>query len=309
MSGARNMSVFLAALMVSASAHATGSAPPEAPAVQAPTPSAAPVKGPGAEPRLVTVGPAVTETVFALGAGEQVVGVDDTSLALEAAARTPKVGYQRALSAEAVLATGASRLLASEEAGPPGVLEQLKKSGVEVVVLPNAPTVEAARQRIRTLAERLGRSARGAALIAELEKDLERASQRVAARKDGKPLRVLALYSRGGGVLMVAGAETASDVLIRLAGGVNAVSRFVGHKPLTAEAVVEAAPDILLLPASSATALGGAEGLGRVPGLSQVKGWRLVTVEDVHFMAVGSSLGKAVGRLQDGLGLPAWSGR
>ncbi|MFP2911840.1 hemin ABC transporter substrate-binding protein [Pyxidicoccus sp. 3LFB2] len=271
---------------------------------------AALAKGSDAAPRLVTVGPAVTETVFALGAGAQVVGVDDTSLALEAAARTPKVGYQRALSAEAVLAAGASQLLASEEAGPPGVLAQLKASGVEVVVLPNAPTVDAARQRIRTLAERLGRGPRGTELLAELEKDLQRASTRAAAMKDGKRPRVLALYARGAGALMVAGTETASDVLIRLAGGVNAASRFTGHKPLTAEAVVEAAPDIILVPASSETALGGAEGLGRVPGLSQVKGWRLITVEDVHFMALGPSLGRAVGRLQDGLGLaPAGSRR
>ncbi|WP_240359043.1 heme/hemin ABC transporter substrate-binding protein [Pyxidicoccus trucidator] len=268
-------------------------------------PDAAPAKAPDAAPRLVTVGPAVTETVFALGAGAQVVGVDDTSLALEAAACAPKVGYQRALSAEAVLAAGASQLLASEEAGPPGVLAQLRSSGVEVVMLSNAPTVEAARQRIRTVAARLGREQKGTELLAELEKDLERASTRVAAMKEGKRPRVLALYARGAGTLMVAGTETASDVLIQLAGGVNAVSRFTGHKPLTAEAVVEAAPDIILLPASSATSLGGAEGLGRVPGLSQVKGWRIVTVEDVHFMSLGPSLGRAVGRLQDGLGLPA----
>jgi iron complex transport system substrate-binding protein len=298
-SAARKVSTLVAALLVVAGV-ARAEAPAKAPA---------PAKGPGAAPRLVTVGPAVTETVFALGAGAQVVGVDDTSLSLEAAARTPKVGYQRALSAEAVLASGASQLLASEEAGPPGVLEQLKGSGVEVVVLSNAPSVEAARQRIRTLAERLGRSARGAELLAELDRDLERASARAAALKEGKRPRILALYSRGGGVLMVAGAETASDVLIRLAGGVNAVSRFNGHKPLTAEAVVEAAPDIILLPATSEKALGGAQGLGRVPGLSQVKGWRLVAVDDVHFMSVGPSLGRAVTRLQDGLGLPAGSGR
>ncbi|QSQ28339.1 ABC transporter substrate-binding protein [Pyxidicoccus parkwayensis] len=297
------------------SAHVAWAVPPSEtsarPLAAAPTKGAgAPVaSNPVAASKLVTVGPAVTETVIALGAGAQVVGVDDTSLTLAAAAGKPKLGYQRALSSEAVLATGASQMFVSEEAGPPGVLAQLKTSGVEVVVLPSVPTVESARQRIRTIAERLGRRAQGDALLAELDKDLERASARAATVKEGKHPRVLALYSRGGGVLMVAGAETASDVLIRLAGGVNAVSRFNGHKPLTAEAVVEAAPDVILLPASSATALGGAEGLGRVPGLSQVKGWRLVTVEDVHFMAVGPSLGKAVGHLQDGFGLPAGTAR
>ena len=322
----RRVPGLFAAVMLVGSAHVAQAAPPaQAGAASAQAPAAVPTKAPGAVsgkgsgtpvagkpvagPQLVTVGPAVTETVIALGAGAQVVGVDDTSLTLAAAAGKPKVGYQRALSSESMLATGASLVLVSEEAGPPGVLAQLKTSGVEVVVLPSAPTVDSARQRIKTLAERLGRREQGDALLAELEKDLTRASVRAATVKESQRHRVLALYSRGGGVLMVAGAETASDVLIRLAGGVNAVSKFSGHKPLTAEAVVEAAPDILLLPASSATALGGAEGLGRVPGLSQVKGWKLVTVEDVHFMALGPSLGKAVGQLQDGFGLPTESAR
>ncbi|NMO14826.1 ABC transporter substrate-binding protein [Pyxidicoccus fallax] len=320
MNRAPRMSWLVAAVMMAASAHAQGPgvAPMKEPgAMLAKGSGTAPASGPGGAagkqpvvaPRLVTVGPAVTETVFALGAGAQVVGVDDTSLTLQAAAGAPKVGYLRALSAEAVLATGATQVLVSEEAGPPNVLEQLKTSGVEVVVLPNAPTVEASRQRIRTLADRLGRREQGAALIAELDKDLERAAARVSAMKDGKRPRILALYARGGGVLMVAGTETPSDALIRLAGGVNAVSRFTGHKPLTAEAVVEAAPDIVLLPASSATTLGGAEGLKGVPGLSQVRGWRLVTVEDVHFMSLGPSVGKVVARVQDGLAMPKGSGR
>ncbi|MCP3139013.1 heme/hemin ABC transporter substrate-binding protein [Pyxidicoccus xibeiensis] len=302
----RQVAVLLTLLAAVAHAAEPAKAVPVPPS---PSPGAAASPQAVAAPRLVTVGPAVTETVFALGAGKQVVGVDDTSLALEVAARSKKVGYQRALSAEAVLASGASVLLASEEAGPPGVLAQLRKAGVDVVVLPNQHTVEATRQRIRTVAQKLGRAERGEALIALLNSHLERAASRVAGLKDRKPPRVLALYARGANVLMVAGTETATHELIRLAGGVNAVSRYTGHKPLTAEAVVQAAPDIVLVPESSAEALKGEAGLARVPGLSQVRGWRLVTVEDVHFMGLGPHLGKAVGRLQDAFQAPARSGQ
>ncbi|WP_338869958.1 heme/hemin ABC transporter substrate-binding protein [Myxococcus stipitatus] len=257
-----------------------------------------------AVPKLVTVGPAITETVFALGMGEKVVGVDDTSLALSVARGRPRVGYLRALSSESLLALEAGWLLATDEAGPPGVLEQLRTAGMEVVVLPNKPTVEEARQRIRALATKLGRVSEGEAVVSSLEKDLKRAEAR-AAVKPAKPTRVLALYARGANALMVAGAETATNELIRLAGAVNAVSGYSGHKPLTAEAAVLAAPDIILLPASTLTALGGEQGLRGVPGLSQVKGWKVVAIEDVHFMSLGPQLGKAVHLLQDGMGLPA----
>ena len=57
-----------------------------------------------AQPRVVSVGGAVTETVFALGAQGQLAGVDTTSLFPVDATRLPQVGYARTLSAEGVRA-------------------------------------------------------------------------------------------------------------------------------------------------------------------------------------------------------------
>lgn len=256
---------------------------------------------PKAAPKLITVGPAVTQTVFALGAGDRVVGVDDSSGALPEASKVRTVGYQRALSAEGVLSLGAGLLLGSAEAGPPAVLEQLKQAGMQVETFANEPTVEAARSRIQVIAERLGTPDKGRALVAKLDEDLARAAGRVASVKGTKPPRVLAVYARGAGAMMVAGTGTVADTLIRLSGAVNAAQGMQGYKPLSAEAVVAAAPDFVLLPAGSVTTVGGAEGLAKQPGLSQVKGWRLVTVEDVDFMGLGPGLGRAVGRLQDGV--------
>ena len=87
------------------------------------------------QPRIVCVGGAVTETVFALGAQGQLVGVDTTSLFPVDATRLPQVGYARTLSAEGVLALKPQLLLASGEAGPPLVLTQLKSAGLRVEVL------------------------------------------------------------------------------------------------------------------------------------------------------------------------------
>ncbi|MBU8894466.1 ABC transporter substrate-binding protein [Corallococcus sp. M34] len=260
----------------------------------------------GAEPaeqRWVAVGPAITETVIALGQGARLVGVDDTSMAVPGAASARRVGYQRALSAEGLLSLRPTKVVATEEAGPPAVLEQLRGAGVDVVIVPNTPTVEAARRRIREVARLLGRVEQGEALVTAMNRELEQAATR---SKSAAPRpRVLALYARGAGNWMVAGAGTAADQLIQLAGGVNTVAAWTGTRPLTQEAVIEAAPDFILLPEGSLPLAGGVEGLSRVPGLALVKGWRVVTVEDVHFMGLGPRLGTAVNQLGERLHAPA----
>ncbi|ADO75068.1 Hemin ABC transporter, periplasmic hemin-binding protein [Stigmatella aurantiaca DW4/3-1] len=247
--------------------------------------------------KLATVGPAITETVVALGAGAQVVGVDDSSAPLAPGAR--KLGYQRVLSAEGLLSLGASLLLASKEAGPPTVLEQLRQSGMEVVIFANEPTVEATRHQLQEVARRIGREEQGRALSQALDEELARVASRLAPLDGGKRPKVLAIHARGAGALMVSGQHTAVDTLLRLSGGVNAIQGFEGHKALTAEAVVEAAPDILLVPVSTVKTVGGVEGLARLPALAMRKNWRVVTLEDGHFMALGPGMGQAVTRLAD----------
>ncbi len=247
--------------------------------------------------KLVTVGPAITEIVFALGEGERIVGVDESSRLPSPSPAVRQVGYRKTLSAEGLLTLGAGLILATEEAGPPAVLEQVRGAGVEVVILANKPTVEDTRRRIREVARRVGQEARGEALVTALEQDLARVAARVQALPKASRPRVLAIHTRGPGVIMASGGETPADGLIQLAGGVNVIGSYPGHRPLTAEAVVEAAPDILLLPAGSLESLGGEAGLARLPGLSATRGWRVATLEDIHFMDFGPRLGKAVERL------------
>ena len=85
--------------------------------------------------RVVSVGGALTETVYALGAGELLVGSDTTSYYPEAAANSPKVGYQRALSAEGILSLSPDLVIMTDEAGPPPVLAQLNSAGVNMLTL------------------------------------------------------------------------------------------------------------------------------------------------------------------------------
>jgi iron complex transport system substrate-binding protein len=59
---------------------------------------------------------------------------------------------------------------------------------------------------------------------------------------------VLFIYARGGGTTMVSGKGTPAAAMLTLAGAESAITAWDGFRPLTAEAVVEAAPDVVLLP-------------------------------------------------------------
>lgn len=246
-------------------------------------------------PRLVSIGGPVTEIVYTLGADKNLVGTDTSSIYPQAATKLPQVGYQRSLSAEGVLGLHPTLILASAEAGPPPVVEQLKQSGVSWVTIPADNTIEGAKAKIRAVAGALQRDAQGETLVLHLTEEVAKA-QALLASETSKP-KVLFIYARGGGTVNVAGQGTAADAMITLAGGINAVSGYTGYKPITAEAVVAAAPDIILIPSRGLESIGGINGLLSQPGLAETpagKSRKVVAMDDLLLLGFGPRLGEAV---------------
>lgn len=93
--------------------------------------------------RIVSIGGDVTEIAFALGAGDEVIARDSTSLHPEAVKKLPDVGYMRQLNAEGILALKPTLVLTTELAQPALVLRQLEESGVKVVSVPGDTTLQA----------------------------------------------------------------------------------------------------------------------------------------------------------------------
>ncbi|NBB75029.1 MAG: ABC transporter substrate-binding protein [Bacteroidetes bacterium] len=248
--------------------------------------------------RIVTVGGSVTEIVYALGTGDQVVGVDASSVYPEAATEKPSVGYFRQLPAEGVLSLNPSLVLALEGTGPPTVLDQLRSAGVRTEVITDAPTVASAEQKIRTIAELLGRTAQGDTLVQQMKRDL--AEARALRQEATSAPRVLFIYARGSGSMNVAGRGTTAEAMIELAGARNAITGFEGFKPMTAEAVVSAAPDVLLLLTRGLDSVGGVDGLVDQPGIALTpagENRRIVAMDDLLMLGFGPRLGTAVKEL------------
>jgi iron complex transport system substrate-binding protein len=249
-------------------------------------------------PRIVALGGATTEIVFALSEGDRLVGVDSSSLYPEAATKLPQIGYQRQISAEGVLSLAPTLVLATDESGPPAALEQLAGAGVRIVVSPSPRNAEQAAQRIEQIGEALDRAPEAKAIAGRLRAEMQRIAAEVAALPT-RP-RVLFVYARSGGAPTVAGKDTAADAMLRLSGAINATGEIDGYKPLTPEAAVAAAPDVVLVVTRGLESLGGEAGLWRLPGLSLTpagEARRLVVVDDLEFLGFGPRLATTLDRL------------
>ncbi len=239
----------------------------------------------GPASRVVSLGGGITELVVALGAGQQLVGVDDSSTHPEQLRGTPTVGFYRAVSSEGVLSLAPDLVIAHEGAGPPAALAQLEAAGVAVAVLPEEASVDGLHQRLAMLGALLDRTEQAATLRSGMDAQL----QALPAPASPRP-RVMFVYARGGGTLNVSGTGTAADAMIRLAGGDNAVTGYDGYRPLTAEAAVVAAPDLVLLTTGGLQAVGGVDGLLASPGLSTTpagKARRVVAMDDLYLLGFG----------------------
>lgn len=226
---------------------------------------AAPASAGGPE-RIVSIGGALTEIVYALGAGDLVVGSDTTSIHPEAAAQTEKVGYQRALSAEGVLSLAPDLVLMTEASGPPTAVRQLEEAGVAIERLPAGRSIEDVTDNIKKIGLVLGRADTADHLRSAIQRDAE--GLRSLNSSITEPLKVLFILTTGSGAPMVAGANTAAQSIISLAGARNSVEGYEGYRPLTPEAAVSAAPDFILVTTQGVEALGGIEEMKKLPGLS-----------------------------------------
>jgi iron complex transport system substrate-binding protein len=257
----------------------------------------APVAAQPAARRLISLSGALTEMVYLLGAEDLLVGTDTTSLYPEAARRTAKVGYVRQLSAEGLLSLRPDAVIGTDEAGPAVVLDQIRQAGVRVALVPARHDWAEVQAKLALVARETGRAEQARALQARLDAEWQAVRQQVA-RAPRKP-RALFILSHSG-TPMASGRGTAADALIAMAGGVNAVSAFEGYRPLTAEAMAAAAPEVLINTTQGLEALGGEAAFWRRPELALTPAFArkaLVALEANQLLGFGPRLPATVGEL------------
>jgi iron complex transport system substrate-binding protein len=244
--------------------------------------------------RIIPLNGDIAEVMWALGLGVNVVATDTSATYPEAATRLPRSGYQRSLSAEGILSLRPTLLIGTETAGPPAVIEQIRSAGVPVVILPAVMSLEGIAPKIRGVAAALGVAPAGDALAAQTTAEIE-AAKRLAQQATSKP-RVAFLYVRGGATQQIGGVGTSADALIAAAGAEDAgvAAGIRGFQPITAEAIVTAKPDVLLLLSAGLASVGGVEGLLAIPGIAQApagRAKRVLDFEDQYLLGMGPRTG------------------
>ena len=195
--------------------------------------------------RIVTIGSAVTEIVFALGEKSHVVAIDLTSIYVDGAEGLTNVGYMRALSTEGVLAQAPDLMCVSSDSGPPEVLDALRASGIPFALIPHVPTIEGIKTKVTLLGALLDRVSEAEKLNAEIDAGFATLAAKISSVKP-RP-KVLFVLSLADNRIVAGGTDTAADMIIQLAGGENIAASFKGYKPMSAEAILASPPDAVLM--------------------------------------------------------------
>ncbi|TNB47915.1 hemin ABC transporter substrate-binding protein [Martelella lutilitoris] len=196
---------------------------------------------------LVTIGGSVTEIVYALGAGDNVIGRDTTSTYPPEALAMPDIGYMRQLSPEGILSVNPSAIISIEGAGPPETMEVMEKADVDLAFIPEDYSRDGIIEKVTTIGTLLGREDQAKTLADEIAAELDPVLAKNAARDPEETKSAIFILSLRNGKVMGSGTGTAANGVMQAAGLENAFGAFEGYKTLSDEAVIEAAPDIILL--------------------------------------------------------------
>ncbi|HEY1434401.1 MAG TPA: helical backbone metal receptor [Thermoanaerobaculia bacterium] len=237
-----------------------------------PGPSGSTGSSAGGPRRIVTLAPNLTEIVFALGAGDRLVGVSEYSDYPEAARALARVGGLE-VDAEKVAALHPDLVFAIQEGNAQGTVRALQAAGLPVAVTPSG-SLDAVLESIRIVAGRLGRPQAGQRLVAELES--RRAAVRTAVAGRRRPRALLLVWPDPP---QAAGGQTFLNDVLTEAGADNLVADRRGWPVLSREYVATAPVELLVTPDSvearaaweAALAAGGTLSRGPIASARRVR--------------------------------------
>lgn len=250
--------------------------------------------------RIITLSGDLTEIVFALGMGDSVVATDVTTVYPPEAVGLPIVGVGRFLTAEGVLGETPTLVIGDTQTSPPETIEQIRSAGVPVAILEVPVTFEGLYRKIEQLGSLLGRESAAQELAAHVRNDIDE----VLAADPGYEAapRIAFVYSRGPDVMLLFGQEMTTQPLIEAVGGIDVGSEIgvVGTVSVTPEALVAAAPEVIIITSEGLQALGGIEGLLAQPGFAETpagRDRRIVDYPEGDILTFGPRIGETLREL------------
>ncbi|HSL05578.1 MAG TPA: cobalamin-binding protein [Nitrospiraceae bacterium] len=203
--------------------------------------------------RIVSLAPSITEMLFAMEAGEQLVGVTDFCDYPPEALKKPKVGYSNP-NLESLVALQPDLVVAPNDFLKPDVIVRLEQLNIPVFILADK-NVEGIFVHIQTLGRIVGRSPKADTVAMQLRQQVAAIQRRIQGTT---PVRVL--YVLNSQPLITVGPGSFIDQLIGMAGGINIAAKSAAPYPrLSLEAVLQEDPEVLVFPVGKAEGISESE--------------------------------------------------
>ena len=228
--------------------------------------------------RIVSLSPANTEILFALGLGDRIVGVTEYCTYPEAALSKDKIGGFSTINTEKIAVLNPDLLVAAD-GNSEETIAHLRELGYTIITV-NADTIDTTLADIRLIGKAAGVDSAAEELVSSMQADLAEIAEKTKGAE--KPTILHCMWTDP---LWVSGSGTFQDEMISAAGGVNAAAAEGGWVALTMEKFLTMNPDIIVVDSGDGMGVGTDDALknfflkdSRMQSLSAVQNERVYVV-------------------------------
>ena len=198
--------------------------------------------------KIVIAGGSITEIIYFLKEDKKIVGVDVTSNYPKKSKDLPSIGYVRNLSTEGILSLNPTLILGEDDMGPPNVIQQIKEIDVDLRIIPEEKNISGIIKKILCVGSIIGASEKAQEMINTSLLPSIKELEKIQNYSQIKSKKVMLILSMQGTSPIVAGIGTSGDGFINMIGAQNVFNSFDGWKPVSAESIIAANPEYILLP-------------------------------------------------------------
>ncbi|HLJ49772.1 MAG TPA: ABC transporter substrate-binding protein [Bryobacteraceae bacterium] len=255
--------------------------------------------------RIVCIGQAYNEMIYALGAQANLVGVDYSSTFPPEIKKLPTVGYHRALSTEGILSLHPTVIIHDNNIGPDNVVRQLEALHVPMKTFQaKNDSIAGAQALLREMGAFFHKEKRADELCAQMDRQMAEAAAavkkykttpRVAVIHFGRASNIYLIVGNGGG-----GDASTAGKMVELAGGQMAIQQHGMQRMASPELIAKSNPDVILMTEYGFDRLGSMEQAKTLPGVAETdaaRHSRIYRVEEHDLMYYGPQTGESIIKL------------
>ena len=236
--------------------------------------------------RITVAGGSITEILYSINADKKIVAVDITSYHPEEATSHPSIGYVRTLSAEGILSLDPTLILGEDDMGPPTVINQIKRTGIDVSIIPEEHSAEGIINKINCIGNIIGMKEESQKFIKSKILPKIKELNRYSIKNIKEKKKVIFILGLQSGSPIIGGLNTSADGFIKMIGGINSMNEFENWKPVSTESIISSEPDVILVTARGMNAFGDIEALKSHPSLSLTPAVKNNTIYSMDGMAM-----------------------